>query len=448
MKRLGLLTLLSTFCASYPVFPVGTLGERSYNDRLNELIKKLGDDDPKVRDDAQNKITKLIKKSKNKKLLFSEIKKVIKENRDEEIRSRLRAVMEILKGGVWKKMSASPLEGRYYHRSVAYKNKVIIWGGGGNGNVFNDGAIYDVDEDKWTKMSESSLKRRCYHTMSIIGDRIYVWGGLESDVEAAFDDGSIYDIKKDSWKKMSKGPLKGRAAHSAVVVGGDGEYTTQDPVKIIFWGGQSKNGEYYNNGAIYNVEKDSWRKIKDAPIVARGYHSAAICSNKMVIWGGTGAGSPYNDGAVYDIAKDNWELMGKCPLEGRYYQLSTLVNNKLFIWGGYDVRLFKNGAVYDIEEDSWNLIDKCPLNPRASHVQTLCGNNLIIWGGHDPFYNDGAIYDIKKTKWTRIDDSVLSPRCYHIAEMAGDRLVIWGGLGPISQTADDGAVYELPILDE
>ncbi len=166
-------------------------------DRLRELIKKLGNDDPQVREKSQNNIMKLVEEESRSgedlKGLVNEIRKEIKDGKDAEVVGRLQTVIERLTEAKWRLVSKSPLEERSYHTSILVGNKVLIWGGYAGGNkYYNDGALYDVENDKWVKIKDSPLEMRNYYTLTLIENKLLIWGGFYKG--KYYNDGAIYEL--------------------------------------------------------------------------------------------------------------------------------------------------------------------------------------------------------------------------------------------------------------
>lgn len=197
-------------------------------------------------------------------------------------------------------------------------DKFVIWGGGtlDSSQKYNDGAIYDVDADKWTKMPDCLVEGRYKPLNLIVGDNILIWGGSDdSSGDSKYrNDGAVYNLKDNKWTKMPDCPIKGRYNPSIV--------TLKD--EVIIWGGNpssriTSEKNYHNDGAIYYIKDNKWRIMEKCPIVGRTENAAIVSEDNLYIWGGTGGTwEYYNNGAIYSISKNTWKTMEKSPLSGRY----------------------------------------------------------------------------------------------------------------------------------
>jgi N-acetylneuraminic acid mutarotase len=165
----------------------------------------------------------------------------------------------------------------------------------------------------------------------------------------------IYDIKTNRWKRLARCPIQGtRYQHSSILYGD----------KLIIWGGGTSGYGKYCDGAIYDIEKDEWKEMDDAPIGPRIGHTSILYKDKLIIWGGKVAEVWRDDGAIYDIEKDEWREMAEAPIDPRGGHTSMLYGDKLIIWGGVTARLMiplNDGAIYDIEKRQWRLMADAPL---------------------------------------------------------------------------------------
>lgn len=428
---------------------------------LRDLIKKLSDNDPTVRDNAHEKILKLVKGEAKPDLLVKEIEKSIDDTKEEEVKTRLASIMTAIKMGKWTMLEASSLDARGRHTAILSGQKMIIWGGiGSDKSSFNDGEIYDFAQGKWSKIKECPIEKRHNHTAVLYGENMIIWGGASGGT--AFNDGAIYDIKNTDWKKQSDSPISERSLHTAAVIGD----------KMVVWGGCNAKGiKAFKDGTIYDISKDSWEKIDECPLDGRLCHTAVVIGDKMIVWGGISnrdGKTAFSDGAIYDSLKNNWVKMTKSPLEGRAAHTAVVLGDKVIIWGGWgDKKSFNDGAIYDVSKDSWQKMSKSFLDGRYFHTAVLSQEKMIVWGGlhQRPFdyfkvlkdekiFDDGAIYDIATDKWIKIANSSLKKRFKHTAVISDNKMIIWGGIGTGAahgfnrDAYNDAEVFELPIVWE
>lgn len=443
--------------------------ELSYNfyqselDKLKDLIKKLADNSPELRDKSEQQIVSLFLQESNKKSivneLFKELNKTLQNTDDEEVKSRIKSIVKRLTTGKWHIMKEYPLEAKPSSLSAVYNNKLFIWGGGDKESF--TAAIYDISKDSWTT-TESPIEWRartnksddCTNglTFPLLGDKLLIWGGYNRANKnfeyKRFSDGAIYDFSKNAWKKMSKSPLSPRYDY----------YFMLTDKKLIIWGG---NGEKRTEmeGAIYDVENDAWTMIKKCPLEWRfGYVIEMFC-NKILIWGGSdGFKKYYNDGAIYDITKDSWTKMKESLLLERHSPSSVKLKEKLLIWGGYGVKKELNdAAIYDIKTNGWTKLEHPPIKwqPDYQRVITAVGDLAFIWGGNldREFFNDGVAYDTSKNKWIRVSQAPIESKIDgkgdtregFVLMVYGEKLLVWGGREGdphYDRSYNDGAIYD------
>jgi N-acetylneuraminic acid mutarotase len=256
---------------------------------------------------------------------------------------------------------------RYAHVAVWTGSEMIVWGG--NEQRF-DGARYDPITDLWRPMEGTALvggeglravwtgsemlvfrsAGAAYNpgtntwrpmapppaalgtagqTVIWTGTRMIVWGGLrDTDVGA----GAAYDPVTDTWQPIDEnGAPSARQAHTAVWTGGE----------MIIWGGFKSTGEFFNTGAIYNPQTDSWRAMSTCGASVKSSHSALWTGTEMMVWGG---GS--NTGQRYDVATDSWRQMSVVDAPSATSEYSAIwTGSEMLLWGGGNVGS-REGARY------------------------------------------------------------------------------------------------------
>jgi N-acetylneuraminic acid mutarotase len=273
------------------------------------------------------------------------------------------------------------------------------------------------------------------------GAKLIIWGGHGAG-GALLEDGAVYDIQTDRWKKMPEAPISG--GHSKFVISG---------TKLIIWGQTSFDG------AIYDLKTNRWKELPEPPIDDRSGFTVISSGTKVIIWGGfrgaRGRYSFYPDGAIYDVEKDKWEEIECAEFEGlRMSYTCVLSGNKLIVWGGHDGGggAYCDGAIYDLKEGEWEEMPETPLISRYGHISALhrpddsTGSaKLIIWGGHctGAVHADGAIYDIKNKKWNMMSPAPIEPRTDYAFTVFDTKIIIWGGLTQDEVHLSDGAIYDM-----
>jgi hypothetical protein len=284
------------------------------------------------------------------------------------------------------------------------------------------------------------------------GDEILLWGGGFSykshDVESA---GAAFELQSGTLRALPPAPVRSRWWHSAVWTGNE----------MIVWGGACGRHEC-RDGAAYNPQTDSWRRIADAPVP--GYaHTTIWTGEEMIVWGGSDDyesegthGFPrsfINEGAAYDPATDTWRMLEPSPVEPRGWHTAVWTGEEMIVWGG--VRspcttapcdtVAAMAGTYDPDTGIWREIPDGPLPGRVDHTAVWTGQNMIVWGGSPPGgglgYNDGAVYDPAHDRWSELPDAPISDRYRHAALWNGDAMVIWGGQGGSGEGLSDGAVF-------
>jgi N-acetylneuraminic acid mutarotase len=187
----------------------------------------------------------------------------------------------------WTVLRPAPLEARISHRAVGSAQRMLVWGGssgeGQGGKYFADGAVYSPADNTWTPMAAFPETREGggRDTFSSVwtGEKMLVWGGFSRNATCNpcnHEDGAIYDLANNKWTLMSPGPLSGRGAHGAVWTGRE----------MVVWGGF--NSTEMDDGAAYNPESDTWSALPSVPLLPRQLFAMVWTGDQAVVWGGRG----------------------------------------------------------------------------------------------------------------------------------------------------------------
>jgi N-acetylneuraminic acid mutarotase len=323
-------------------------------------------------------------------------------------------------------------EARGGHTAVWTGAEMIVWGGlaDGTNNEINTGARYNPSTDSWTPTSiVNAPAGRGQFTTVWTGTEMIVWGGGECAPCIYFNTGGRYNPETDSWvATTTNGAPEKRFAHTAVWTGSE----------MIVWGGN--NGFPVNSGGRYNPNSDSWidTSTKDAPS-ARDLHTAVWTGSEMIVWGGTDeSGIRYfNTGAKYDPETDTWlaTTTSNAPT-GRVSHVAVWRGTEMIVWGGGAfAEVFDTGGRYNPFTDSWAATSTGhPPDGRFGPAAVWTGSEMIVWGGHfsdgrrDRFFDTGGRYNPSTDSWTATSTTnVPSARVAHTAVWTGSEMIVWGG---------------------
>ncbi len=300
----------------------------------------------------------------------------------------------------------------------------------------------------WVSLPESPLTPRHGHSAIWTGEELIIWGGTDNPglLDPFSNDGAAYDPVERSWRKIAEAPIGKRLWHSAVWTGGE----------MIVWGGFGDHAVV--EAAAYQPVTDTWRPIADAPISPRWWgHSTTWTGTEMIIWGNRPGESAEPVGAAYDPAVDTWRVLPASPVGNRTWHSAVWTGEELIIWGGQSfadgarAEYLSDGAAYEPVSDTWRLISAAPIGGRWQHTAVWTGATMIIWGGaaSDESLDalaDGAIYDPASDSWSTLAPSPIAARNEHAAFWVDGSMIIWGGHERTSGSSwaqfSDGAVYD------
>ncbi len=292
-------------------------------------------------------------------------------------------------------------EGRAGHVAFWTGSEMIVFGGSIYHGITFTGAIYNPENDTWRPLDTSGLGYYpTWYSVVWTGNDIIVWGGYDSGFS---NNALVYNLENDSWTLLapSGNCPSARWDHTAVWTG----------TKMIIWGG-ADNDAFLNTGGIFDPVTGEWESTStaDGCPTPRINHRAIWTEKGMLIWRGNSKdGTFFNDGALYNPETDEWTpvpgLTNVPAWVGRHTFTST--GDKAIMWGGeegsepfaLDLKYVNNGYIFFVENQSWRKMNRgkyCPTH-RTGHSAVWTGTSLIVWGGFDDLIdvkvtNTGGIF--------------------------------------------------------
>jgi N-acetylneuraminic acid mutarotase len=295
-------------------------------------------------------------------------------------------------------VSGSPHTALRAHTTTLIGSNVYVFGGCDSRACFNALYVLDADAFYWSKphvVGEMPLPLRAM-TCTAVGKKLVIFGG--GDGPAYYNDVYVLDTVNFRWTKPrilgDKAPSK-RRAHTAclskngiyVFGGGDGVRALNDIWRLD----------------VSDVNKMSWKLIsgpspsdkagassngtgKDVKPKARGYHTANMVGNKLIIFGGSDGGECFNDVWVYDIETHVWKAVSIQQTFRRLSHTATIVGSYLFVIGGHDGNEYSNDVLLlNLVTMTWDKrkVYGLPPSGRGYHGTILHDSRLLVIGGFD-----------------------------------------------------------------
>jgi hypothetical protein len=237
----------------------------------------------------------------------------------------------------------------------------------------------------WRVVAEGPLGPRSGQVAIWTGEEMVVWGGsARSDSQESLDlvaarDGAAYDPESDSWRRISRAPIPGGFGYSAVWTGDE----------MIVWGGvgRHRRGETAA-AAAYHLDTDTWRIIADAPLTPRAGHLAVWTGKEMVVWGGFLTAyerERYDgEGAAYDPATDSWRMLPRAPLPAGYDAMGAWTGREIVVlatrMGDEPTNAPKQAqaAAYEPGRDTWRRTEQPPMAAYVSPPAVTVAGELFL----------------------------------------------------------------------
>ncbi|KAF9441341.1 galactose oxidase [Macrolepiota fuliginosa MF-IS2] len=331
------------------------------------------------------------------------------------------------------------------HSVTVVDNVVWLFGGCDERESWKDVYCLDVETMQWTHpecLGDHPPPSRAHSATLVDRKIVFIGGGHGSTY---YDSVYILDTLSRKWTKPTIAPGQTppqRRAHTAVLYGS----------KIWVFGG--------GNGMM--ALADVWTLDVSALVqygpYGYGYGSHAGQSSYSGTGGGAyggGAGAGAGSGAVSGSGSGKsitmkWELIetkGVKKPGPRGYHTANLIGNIMVVIGGSDGKdSFDELWTLDLDTLIWIQIKTNMPYKRLAHSSTQVGSYLFIFGGHDSteYTSELVLLNLVSLQYEArtVYGKVPTPRGYHAAVVADSRLFLIGGFNGL-QSFDDVHVLDL-----
>ena len=238
----------------------------------------------------------------------------------------------------------------------------------------------------------------------------------------------VYDSSRDAWQALVALPPT-MAGFTATLL--DGNFVTA--------GGWNEKNRVMKMAFALSMDSYTWVRLPDM-VVARRWHSAVECGNKVYVIGGFDGSSRLRTIEVFDpeaadcdeeqleegeswltiavsttagigdggvrqsgsTGQGTWTLVDEHMMtEARDSHVSVAIGNKIFVLGGYDGRnRLRSCEVFDTETLDWSPIAsmRCA---RDGHAAVVLDGDIIVSGGYDGrnYLSSCERYIVERNTW-------------------------------------------------
>ncbi|KAI0052434.1 galactose oxidase [Auriscalpium vulgare] len=271
------------------------------------------------------------------------------------------------------------------------------------------------------------------HSVTMVDTVAWLFGGC--DDKGCWKDVWCFNTETMQWSRPEMQgdiPLPCRA-HSATLI---------DRKLVVFGGGEGP--VYYNSVYVLDITLRRWLKPiivnhkEDIPPPRRA-HTTVLYQGKIWVFGGGNGMQALNDVWTLDVTgtleRMKWDqvnIVGRKKPSPRGYHTANLVGNMMIVIGGSDGReCFSDIWCLDLDALIWTQIRPEVVHRRLSHAVSQVGSFLFITGGHDgtEYTSDMLMFNLVSLQYEprRTLGRAPSPRGYHISVLADSRLFMFGG---------------------
>ncbi|KAG6865309.1 hypothetical protein C0991_003612 [Blastosporella zonata] len=270
------------------------------------------------------------------------------------------------------------------------------------------------------------------HTMTLVDNIAWLVGGIDDkDSNKDMKDMHCFDTETMQWTiRESTGTIPPPfRAHTTTLI---------DRKLVVIGGGFGMR--YFNDVYVFDTITRHWTTpvVSGTPPTPRRAHTAVLYGQKIWLFGGGTGLHALNDVWTLDVSsfsKMKWEQVqttGRTP-KNRGYHTANLVRNLMVVVGGSDGKdFFTDVWCLDLETCHWSQIQLATNKyKRIAHSATQVGSFLLITGGFngEEYCSDVLPFNlVSLTYEPRVPyGNQPSGRGYHASILADSRLFLFGG---------------------
>lgn len=298
------------------------------------------------------------------------------------------------------------------HQLTAFKEKLVLTGGWGLGNLLNNDVWFSTDGIQWVEQTTAKPHSRFRHQIKVFQDKLWMLGGVfdsaKNDIWSSTDG--------LSWKKeKAEAEFSERSKHAVALfdeklwlIGGrDGAFDKQSDIWMsedgVSWREVTPEGfalSYYTHGFIefkdslfviggntgktwFSSDGVSWNK---SVFTGPAYQSRYIeYKGKLWSFGGEASGEKHNK-IFSSVDGESWvEEASELKFSGRAQHQVVVFNDRLWLIGGIgnDSQYF-NDIWSSIDGINWEqVVSSAPFKGVIDHQAVVFKGVIYIVGGFD-----------------------------------------------------------------
>lgn len=261
--------------------------------------------------------------------------------------------------GQWRALADPPFGQAFVEEGRVWTgDEVLVLGhrGSNDSGGTSWGAAYDPDHDTWRTITRSPLAARSNPVVAWSGEELLVWGGDPLALAPYEENGAAYDPATDTWRIIARAPIEARGVANGALVDGElvvvgGRRVDGAPVDCVV-DPCLPSGRHLRDGAAYDPESDSWRRIADLPVVVGQYAETTTADGELRIF------HPLRSFA-YDVSNDRWRELSRRRTDGGRLTGVGFMRAA----GGTAVVLDQSFRVVNVDGDGDGMIDERDLRP-------------------------------------------------------------------------------------
>jgi N-acetylneuraminic acid mutarotase len=250
---------------------------------------------------------------------------------------------------------------------------------------------------EWQALTPSPLSRTEV-AAARVGRFVYVVGGFEERSGQTTSAVVRYDLERDSWKRVRSLPIG--VNHTGIAASGG---------RVYVMGGYTEPRDFSRRTAAlfrYDPSRDRWKRLRSAP-TQRAAHTMQAISGRLYAVGGVDDGGATTRLEVYDIERNRWSA-GPAMTKAREHLASAVARGRLHVLAGRtgDGGNFTTHEAYNPRTRRWSTLPDMRKARGGIAGAAVDSGRIVVFGGEEAAgtIREVEVYDVAARRWSALPD--------------------------------------------
>lgn len=266
------------------------------------------------------------------------------------------------------------------------QERLIIFGGRGEGGIFDDTWAFSLRDERWTSLTVGSAPPPRFTPTAIYDpqkNRMVIYSG--QGPAGFFNDTWALDLNSNQWTELKNVSARPEERYGTILV-----YDSKRHGAVTFAGFTSEAGRF-DDTWNFSLTSDSWEDLEPKGLRPgrRCLHMGAYDSNRdrLVIYRGQRLG-PLGDIWAFDLETRSWRELTPAvsPSPRMFGSMVYDANEKrMIVFGGMGAEFYGDLWAFDSQGERWAELvvsgDERPAKRHSHSTVWVSSRGMLVFGG-------------------------------------------------------------------